>query len=263
MISPLFTSLERLRAAANVASIASAPSTSFDADLLSCGMAASAMMQGYMSRGIRIESRAESKWATPSGVTFLKSFPVISIASVQVADGLGGWRTLTTSEFWLCDDNEVHLNISLKPRTPLQFVYTGGIGAGKARYSVSASSIVGAVGTGNVASLGGMVGKIVSWSDKGLVAVIETTSGEVPQGATVTGSGFSFVVVDSAQEVDLSSARDLQKACEQQVVYMYQRRNSLGRTGTTMGGTTTFEADYDLLPGVKRILDLYDPQLVI
>lgn len=263
MISPLFTSLERLRAGSNVATVAAGASTSFDADLLSCGMAASAMMQGYMSRGIRIESRTESKWATPSGITFLKSFPVVSIASVQVADGVGGWRTLTTSEFWLCDDNEVHLNISLKLRTPLQFIYMGGLGAGRNRFAVSTSSITGAVALGSVTAPGGVAGKIVSWGEKSLVAIIETTSGVVESGAVVTGSGFSFVVVDSAQEVDLSGARDLQKACEQQAIYMYQRRNSLGRSATTMGGATTFEKDYDLLPGVQRILDLYDPQLVV
>lgn len=262
MISPLFTSLERLRAGANVATIAAGPSTSFDADLLSCGMAASAMMQNYVSRGIRIESRTESKLATPTGLIFLKSFPVASVESVQVADGMGGWRILPASGYWLADDNELHINSALPVRTRLSASYTGGMGAAKARFSVSVTSITGTPSNGSVTAPGGVVGKIVSWSDKALVAIIETTSGVVDQGVTVTGSGFSFVVVDSAQEVDLSGYRDLQKACEQQADYMYQRRNSLGRTSTTMGGSTTFEADYDLLPGVKRILEFYDPQLV-
>lgn len=256
MISPLFTSLDRVRSAANLTV------NSYDGELLSCLLAASAMMQGYMSRGIRIESRTESKWATPSGIAFLKAFPVSSVASVQVANGAGGWRTLSASEYWLADDNELHIVPALKPRTPISIVYTGGLAAPTLRFTVIATSVTGTPEPGAVAADGGIVGTLISWSSAG-VAVISTTAGNISAGMTITGADFSFVVAESAQEVDLSGARDLQKACEQQAVYMHQRRNSLGRQATTTGGTTTFTGDYDLLPGVKRVCDLYDPQLVV
>ena len=258
MISSLFTSLERLRAGSNVATVAAGASTSFDADLLSCGMAASAMMQGYMSRGIRIESRTETYRVPPSGIIFLRASPVVSVASVTIPDGSSSSRSLP---FWVCDTNEVHITSPVDRLTPVEITYMGGLGAGRNRFAVSASSITGTVAPGSVTAPGGASGKIVSWGEKSLVAIIETTAGVIESGTVVTGSGFSFMVVDSAQEVDLSGARDLQKACEQQSIYMYQRRNSLGRSATTMGGTTTFESDYDLLPGVERILGIYSPPM--
>lgn len=255
MIPALLTSLERVRSAANLTV------KSYDSDLLADLAAASAMIQAYMSRPLKVAAREETRWATPSGITFLKAFPVQSVASVLVADGLGGWRTLSPAEFWWCDDNELHLVPAIRARAAIRITYTGGLAAPVLRFSATVASSTGDIAAEVVTVTGGITGKIVSWDDKGGVAIIEA-SGDVAPGVTVTGTAFSFVVAESSQDLDMSTARDLAKACEMQAVYMYQRRNSLGRTATTTGGTTTFTGDYDLLPGVKRVCDLYDPQLV-
>jgi hypothetical protein len=50
---------------------------------------------------------------------------------------------------------------------------------------------------------------------------------------------------------------DLAAACDMQIRYQYQRRDSLGSNFDTSQGSTSFKAEYDWLPSVKRTLFYY------
>lgn len=249
------TTLERVRAALN------RTGTADDAEIESDIVAASAMMQAYMSRGIHVEQRTETRWATASGVTFLQSWPVRSIASVNYRSASGSLIAVPSSGYWFCDGNELHLP-RLAPRTPVEVTYTGGLA-----YSVDApvyavASSTGTPAPGAFTSQRGASGTLTVYGSG--TATLKVTGGSFSSGDILTGTGWTITLGDTVQESIFTDAPDLAKACEMQAAYMFQRRNSLGRTAVQSGNAqTTFQGDYDLLAGVKRILDLYDPQLVI
>ncbi len=253
----LLTTLDRVRAAANIPS----SNTTQDADLSAALVAASAAIQGIMSRPVSVERRTETRWATPSGIMFLKAFPVRSVESVTVAIGQGQYRTLTAQEYWWCDGNELHLPV-LKNRTPVNITYTGGIAYSVDTSLVSVASVTGAPTPGAFTTSAGATGTLVAYDSGAGTASLKILSGALTSGAVVTGTGWTITPGETLQESMISDANDLAKACEMQAVYIYQRRNSLGRTNVTAGnGMTTFQDDYDILKGVKRIVELYDPQL--
>lgn len=254
----LMTTLDRVRAAANIPSNV----TAHDADLMSALVAASAAIQGIMSRPVSVERRMETRWATPSGFMFLKAFPVRSIESVAVAIGQGQYRTLTPQEYWLADSNELHLP-PIKNRTPVNITYTGGIAYSVDTSLVAVASITGTPTPGAFTTNAGATGTLLAYDAGAGTASLKITHGALTFGAVVTGADWTITPGETLQESMISDANDLAKACEMQAVYIYQRRNSLGRTGVTAGnGMTTFQDDYDILKGVKTIINIYDPQLV-
>lgn len=254
----LMTTLDRVRAAANIPSNV----TAHDADLMSALVAASAAIQGIMSRPVSVERRMETRWATPSGCMFLKAFPVRSIESVTVAIGQGQYRALSASEYWLSGENELHLP-PLKNRAPVNITYTGGIAYSVDVSLVAVASVTGTPTPGAFTTNAGATGTLLAYDAGAGTASLKIITGALTFGAVVTGSGWTITPGETLQESMISDANDLAKACEMQAVYIYQRRNSLGRTGVTAGnGMTTFQDDYDILKGVKTIINLYDPQLV-
>ena len=249
------TTIERVKAMANKTGAQD------DSDLLSDISAASAMMAKYMSRSVQVVSMTESRWGNPSGILFLKNSPIRSIDSVTVADGSGGRFALSASDYWTEDDNEVHIKRSIPSRSAINIAYTGGMA-----YStdVSVETVASSTGTpsGSFTTSAGASGEVVAVDLIAKTISIKCHFGGFASGDTLTGSAWSVVIGDTIRESVLSNYPDLAKACDQQAVYMHQRRNSLGRSSVTSGGNTTFIGDYDLLPGVKRVLELYDPQIL-
>lgn len=247
------TTIERVKLMANKSG------TQDDLDLLSDVSAASAMMAKYMSRSIQVVSATESRWGNPSGILFLKNSPIRSIESITVSDGNGGRYVLPATDYWTEDDNEVHIKRLIPSRTAISIAYTGGMA-----YStdVSVETVASSTGTpsGSFTTSAGAAGEVVAVGT-GTIS-IKCHFGSFAIGDTLTGTGWSVALGATVRESVLSDFPDLAKACDQQATFMHQRRNSLGRTSVTSGGNTTFVGDYDLLPGVKRILELYDPQIL-
>ena len=252
----LLSTLARVRKLANQTGTAS------DDDLSSALSAASAAIISYMSREIKVDTYTESLWPNPSGISFLKGFPVRSLTSVSVSTGGGSYNPLTPPNYWLEDDNELHYPCRLPSRNPLKVSYVGGL-----VYSVDTSveSVSGVTGTpvpGSFVTGSGVAGTLVSYDSVGSAATLQITFGALAIGDTVTGTGWSFNLGATVQESLISDYPDLARACDMQAAYQFQRRNSLGRTAVTSGnGQTTFTEDYKLLPGVVQILEFYDPQL--
>ena len=253
----LLSTLDRVKRMANKSG------TQDDLDLSDCLSSASSMIQQIMSRPVEVKSRAESVWPTSSGIIFLKAWPVRSIASVEVSDGRGGYVAIPSSSYWLADGNELHIGTAIPFRRDLRITYTGGLA-----YSpdVSLYNVTGVTGTptSNFTTSAGATGKVVAYSAGAGTASIQCLSGSFREGDTMTnvgGTAWSLTLAAVVQESVISDCADLARACDMQAVYMHQRRNSLGRTSTTNGGTTTFVDGYEILKGVKQIVDLYDPQL--
>lgn len=249
----MLSTLDRVRAAVNkTAGVASTE----DADLLSCLGEASSVIQGLSSRGIHVEPRMEVRTSNPSGVLFLKHYPVRSITSVEISDGRGGW---SPTAYWLADENEIHYEAP-RDRVPMRIAYTGG-----AAYSTDVSvetvaSLTGVPTPGPFTTQSGATGSLVSFGS-GQVS-IRCINGQFSEGDVLTGSGWTVAIGATIQESILSNWPELAKAGERQAAYAHQRKNSLGRTAVTAGGMTTFSKDLDILDSVKKTIDLFSPKLI-
>lgn len=251
------STLARVRQACNQA----APSQA-DPDLMQCLAAVSTVIQTYMSRWVQVQQRTETKWSNNSRISFLAGSPIRSIVKFEHNQG-NVWTTLDPNQYYWVDDNELHYP-RLPHGTPMRITYVGGM-AYSVDTSVEGIASVSGVPTPGEAftSISGSTGKILSFDSIGMTASIQVATGGMSYGDVLTGatSGAKLTLGATIQESILSNYADLAKAADMQSAYMYSRRNSLGRTATTSGnGTTTFEKDYELLPGVVRILEYYDPQ---
>jgi hypothetical protein len=249
----MLSTLDRVRAAVNkTVGAASAE----DPDLLSCLGEASSVIQSLSSRGIHVESRVEARVSNPSGILFLKCYPVRAIASVEISDGRGGWAP---ASFWLAGENELHYEAP-SGRPPMRITYTGG-----AAYSTDVSvetvaSSTGSPAPGSFTTQAGATGSLVSFGSG--QCSVRCITGQFSEGDILTGTGWTITLGATVQESILSNWPDLAKACERQAAYSHQRKNSLGRTAVTAGGTTTFTKDLDILDSVKKTIDLFSPKLI-
>jgi hypothetical protein len=251
----MLTTLDRVRAAVN---LKVGVANTEDSDLLSCIGEASSVIQGLSSRGINVESRVEARVSNPSGILFLKCYPVRSIASVEISDGRGGW---TSSSFWLAGENELHYDAP-RERVGMRITYTGG-----AAYSVDTSletvaSFTGTPAPGTFTTQPGSTGSLVAYNSGAGTASIKCTSGQFSEGDVLTGTGWTITLGATIQESILSDWPELAKAGERQAAYAHQRKNSLGRTAVTAGGMTTFSKDLDILDSVAKTIDLFSPKLI-
>jgi hypothetical protein len=259
------STLARVRRACNQTAVASPANPDLDGDLMQCLAAVSTAIQTYMSRWVQVQQRTEFKSANPSGVSFLDGAPVRSVVKFEFNDG-GVWQTFDQSQYYLIDDNELHYP-RLPRGTPMRVTYAGGMAYSVDTSIESVTSVAGTPATGEAfTTLTGATGKLVAFDSVGMTATIQIATGGISYGDILTGatSHAVFALGTTIQESVLSDFADLAKAADMQTAYLYQRRNSLGRTATTSGnGTTSFEKDYELLPGVIQILEYYDPQASI
>jgi hypothetical protein len=259
------STLARVRQACNQAG----PTNVVDPDLMQCLAAVSTMIQTYMSRWIQVQERTETKWSNRSGISFLGGSPVRSVSNFEYCIG-GTWSAIdparNPSQVYVVDDNELHYP-RLPDRTPLRITYTGGMAYSVDTSVESISAVTGTPTAGELfTSISGSTGKIVTFDSVAMTAAIQIATGGLSYGDILTGatSHATLAIGATIQESILSDYADIAKAADMQTAYMYQRRNSLGRTATTSGnGTTSFEKDYEILPGVKQILEFYDPQATI
>jgi hypothetical protein len=244
------STLARVRQACNQAG----PTNVVDPDLMQCLAAVSTVIQTYMTRWVQVHQRTDTNGS-----------PIRSISKFEYNCG-GTWITFQPTQYWWVDDNELHYP-RLPAHTAMRITYVGGMA-----YSVDTSveSISAVTGTPSIGeaftSISGSTGKIIAFDSVAMTATIQIATGGLSYGDILTGatSHATLTIGATIQESILSDYADLAKAADMQTAYMYQRRNSLGRTATTSGnGTTTFEKDYELLPGVKQILEFYDPQATI
>lgn len=251
----MLSTLDRVRAAVNkTVGTASAE----DSDLLSCLGEASSVIQSLSSRGIHVESRVEARSSNPSGILFLKCYPVRSIASVEISDGRGGW---TSSSFWLAGENELHYDAP-RDRVAMRITYTGGAAYSTDTSLETAASFTGTPAPGTVTTQSGSTGSLVAYNSGVGTASIKCTNGQFSEGDVLTGTSWTITLGATLQESILSGYPDLAKACERQAAYSHQRKNSLGRTAVTAGGATTFSKDLDILDSVKKTIDLFSPKLI-
>ena len=251
----MLTTLDRVRAAIN--KTAGVTSTE-DFDLLSCIGEASSVIQSLSSRGINVERRVEARVSNPSGILFLKCYPVRSIESVEISDGRGGW---TSVPYWLAGDNELH-HEGPASRDAMRITYIGG-----AAYSVDTSleavaSFTGTPVPGTFTTQSGSTGSLVAYNSGAGTASVKCTNGQFSEGDVLTGTGWTITLGSTIQESILSDWPELAKAGERQAAYAHQRKNSLGRTAVTAGGMTSFSKDLDILDSVKKTVDLFSPKLI-
>ena len=251
----MLSTLDRVRAAVNkTVGAASAE----DSDLLSCLGEASSVIQSLSSRGIHVESRVEARVSNPSGILFLKCYPVRAIASVEISDGRGGW---TPSSFWLAGENELHYEAP-RDRVPVRVTYTGGAAYSTDTSLETVASFTGTPTPGAFTTQSGSTGSLVAYNSGAGTASVKCINGQFSEGDALTGTGWTITLGATLQESILSDWPELAKACERQAAYSHQRKNSLGRTAVTAGGTTTFTKDLDILDSVKKTIDLFSPKLI-
>jgi len=258
----VLSTLERLRRAANKTGTVS----SDDDALLSALAAASQAMQSYCSMQWHRSPQVETRACAPSGIIMLRAWPVVSISSVQILTrGSLNPRTLQPSEYALFDDNELHYTPGLGSLDRVITSYIGGIAESTATSTENITAYTGTPVAGNSFSSPTARGVIQSIDTTAMTARVTVSDGTLFPGdtltSTTTGSVWTVTLGETIIPSIISDYCDLANACDQQAVYIYQRRNTPGRKVVQSGqGSTTFEDSYKLLPGVIEILEYYDHQ---
>lgn len=260
----VLSTLERVRRAANKTGTV----TSDDDLLLSALASASQAMQSYCSmQWARQSGIVETRACAPSGILMLRAKPVVSIASVQVLSrGQLTPRDLLPTQFALFDGNELHYPGGLGPLDRVITTYDGGVAESTEVSTESVKSVTGTPTPGDAITSSTARASLVSFDGQAMTAKISVTDGTLSAGSTITGPGdtpWTMTLGDTLIPSIISDYCDLANACDQQACYIYQRRNTPGRKVVQSGqGNTTFEDSYQLLPGVKEILEYYDHQFL-
>lgn len=261
-VMPLST-LARVRRAANK----TGANDTDDALLRSALASASQAMQMYCSmewqRGIQTDTRA----CNPNGILMLRSKPVWSIQYVQyLRQGTLQPQTLLPSQYALFDGNELRYPGG-GPLERLIVTYEGGVASSA---DVSTEAITSHTGTpvvGDTFASDLALGSIVSVDLVAGTAQLRIADGTFLAGdvltSTTQGHTWTLTLGETVAPSIVSDYADLANACDQQALYIYQRRSTPGRKVVQSGNApTTFEDGYKLLPGVVEVLEFYDHQFL-
>lgn len=231
--------------------------------LLDALAAASTAMQSYCSMQWYRKTEEETRQGNANGIIMLRSWPVTSIASVGILRrGSLAPQMLSSSQYALFDDNELHL----PPAGPLDryiLKYVGGIAESTTVSVEEIESYTGTITAGDTFSSNSAAGSIKSIDLTAMTVNVDVADGTLSPGDVLaaTTAGWTLSLGDTITPSIVSDYSDLATACDQQATYIYQRRNTPGRTVVQgLNGTSNFEAPYKLLDGVKEILEYYDHQ---
>lgn len=223
-------------------------------------------MQSYCSMQWHRSQQVETRACAPSGILMLRAWPVVSISSVQLLmRGSLKPRPLQPSEYALFDDNELHYTPGLGPLDRIITAYMGGIADSTSISTEAMTAYTGTVVAGNSFASATARGTIASVDTTAMTVRVDVSDGTLFPGdiltSTTGGSAWTITLGETIVPSIVSDYCDLANACDQQAVYIYQRRSTPGRKVVQSGqGSTTFEDSYKLLPGVIEILEYYDHQ---
>lgn len=100
--------------------------------------------------------------------------------------------------------------------------------------------------------------QLIAWDSVNNLATFAAITGNFREGQTITGTGWTLTLGAVVRASITNDHPMLERAALMQAAYLWERRKSAGRTSTTLGnGSTNYQGEYNILPGVTDLLTKY------
>lgn len=100
--------------------------------------------------------------------------------------------------------------------------------------------------------------QLIAWDAWDQTVTFASNSGNFREGQNITGTGWTLELGSVVKASVTNDHPMLERAALMQAAYLWERRKSAGRTSSTLGnGATSYQGEYNILPGVADLLTKY------